>query len=139
MLARIAALALTLLWGAAPCMAQQVGPNNIGAGVYGPPFSTVGGHINLGGGPPPTLNAACGTAPVAPNGTDAAFTFTSGTSTSATCTVTFAAPYNSRPTCNFNNQAGSTPAYVVSASGIIVSGVADSQTYHVECFGHPGG
>ncbi|MEB2657289.1 hypothetical protein, partial [Staphylococcus haemolyticus] len=121
--------------------AQSVGPvaGPGGPGIFGGTVGSQGAHVVFGGGPPPTLNAACGTSPGTVVGTDAAFHFTSGTGSSNTCRVTFAAPYVQTPTCSLDNQTNGATAYQVSASGITLSGVADSTVYHVQCFAAPGG
>lgn len=125
---------------ASPLIAQQSGPNVYNAGAYGPPFTAGNGHLSVGGGPAPSINAACGTAPVAPVGTDSAFSFTSGTSTSAACALTPATPWSKRPTCSVDAQVATQPAWSISAAGVItLSGVADSTTYNVVCIGQPGG
>lgn len=132
------ALALPLV---AHAQGQGTGPlPGGGVGTYGPPISAINGHISFGG-PPPTINAACGTAPTAPQGTDSAFFFTSGTSTSVSCTITPATLWNRRPTCSVDVQSSATQAvFTVSPSGVInISGVADSTTYNVICLGQPGG
>lgn len=123
-------------------MAQQVGPipNSTNSGSFGATINSNGGHVSFGGGAPPSINAACGTAPVAPAGTDSAFNFISGTSTSATCTITPAVAWNKRPSCSVESQGGSQPAFQIANNGsIILSGVADSTTYSVICIGQPGG
>lgn len=136
---RALALAGAFLAGMGAALAQNVGPNNIGAGVYGPPFTTLGGHLILGGGPPPTLNAACGTAPSVVGGTDSAFSFTSGTSTSAACAITFALPWKTAPTCSLDLPGASSSSYVITPTGILLTGVADSINYQFICIGKPGG
>lgn len=135
----LGALALALMI-AAPLLAQQgTGPVPTGAGSYGPAMGSQGAHIIWSGGPPPSLNAACGTGPISPVGTDSAFNFTSGTGSAATCAVTFAAPWNNPPTCSLDNQGTGGNAYQVSVTGIVFSGVADSTKYHVQCIGRAGG
>lgn len=114
-------------------------PNSNNAGQFGSPFNTKNGHAGFGAGLPPALNAACGTGPVAPVGTDVAFTFKSGTSTGATCTITPNIAYALTPSCSVDSQAGSV-AYTVTPSGsILLTGVADSTVYNVLCFAQPGG
>jgi hypothetical protein len=122
--------------------AQQSGiiPNSTNAGAYGPPISTVNGHISFGNAPPPTLNAACGTAPTTPVvGTDSAFKFRSGTSSNSGCAITFANAWNQSPICTITAESGAVPAYTVTASSIPLTGVADSIAYQIQCFGRPGG
>ena len=134
------AIVLTMVF--APWLiAQTPGPipNGTNAGNFGATINSKGGHVGFGGGPPPSLNAACGTAPSGPFGTDSAFHFVSGTSSSSTCTVTPATAWGKRPSCSVDSEAGSV-AYSVSDNGAItISGVADSTRYHVICIGQPGG
>lgn len=141
-LLRKVALATSLALCASFALAQSgTGPipNSTNAGAFGPAQQNFGSHIIWGGGPPPSLNAACGTAPSVVVGTDSAFTFTSGTSTGATCTATFATPWNTAPSCSLDNQTNGGTAYAVSPTGLVISGVADSTKYQILCIGHPGG
>lgn len=116
--------------------AQNVGPTPNGAGIFGPPIATKGAHVQFGNGAAPTINAACGTSPVAPVGTDAAFHFTSGTSATATCAITPAVAHAKAPTVVISPSA----AYSVSSAGVItLSGVASSTAYNVLVIDQPGG
>lgn len=125
---------------ARPLIAQNVGPvTSSGQGNYGPPVSTNGGNVSFGGGAAPTLNSACGTSPVGPLGTDTAFKFQSGTSTSNTCQATFATPWNNPPVCSVQGETNVPAWHLAGNSGIVISGVLDSSVYHVQCFGRPGG
>lgn len=135
-----AAFVLALAIASPLIHAQQSGPVPTGAGTFGPPISTVNGHVSFGGGAAPTINPACGTAPVAPSGTDSAYSFTSGTATSTACAITPAIGWNRKPTCSVESQGGTSPTFQVATNGIIVlSGVADSTVYSVICIGQPGG
>lgn len=123
-------------------LAQTPGPLFTGAGQgnYGVTLNSNAGHVSFGGGAPPSLNAACGTLPSVVAGSDSAFSFTSGTSTSATCTITPSASWKQRPTCSIDAQVATQPAWTIGANGaILLSGVADSTTYNVICIGQPGG
>lgn len=143
----IALLAAPILFAVATLtqpavFAQQTGPipNSTNAGSFGSTLNSNGGHVSFGGGPPPSINAACGTAPSIVSGTDSAFNFTSGTTTNSGCTITPATPWKTRPTCSVDAQVSSQAGFSVSPSGVInLSGVADSTTYNIICIGQPGG
>lgn len=124
---------------AVAAFAQSIGPvAGPGPGAIGPPFTFSNGHLTPAQTGIPTINAACGTSAVIA-GTDFVAVLTSGTSSSASCTVTFAVPYNKRPVCNIDAQAGSQPNFSVTYQGIILSGVADSTNYNIQCIAQPGG
>lgn len=133
---------LAVVFGPMLVHAQQSGPipNGTNQGNFGPPIQTNLGHVSFGGGAAPSINAACGTNPQGPVGTDSSFNFISGTGTGATCSITPAIAWNKKPSCSLESQGGSQPAFQVSASGVIIlSGVADSTAYSVICIGQPGG
>lgn len=134
------AFTLCVIAGAKVFAQQNAGPNVIGAGTYGPPFTAQNGHLSIGNGAAPSVNSACGTSPVAPQGTDSAYFFTSGTSSSSGCQVTPATPWKQRPSCSVDAQAATQPAWSVGPTGVLnLTGVADSTTYNVICIGQPGG
>jgi hypothetical protein len=115
------------------------GPNVSGAGTYGPPFQVQGGHLSIAGGNPPTANASCGGTPVQPVGSDTSFFFTSGTSPTSSCALTFATPWHQAPSCSVDSQSGTTPAYNITATAINLTGVAAGTVYNFLCIGQPGG
>ena len=108
-------------------------------GNYGVTINSNGGHVSFGGGAPPSLNEACGISPGIVAGTDSAFHFVSGTSTSATCTITPFVAWLNRPTCSVESETGNV-TFAVATNGVItLSGVADSTRYYFICLGQPGG
>lgn len=140
MRAWLIAIAIWTMLASGYAVAQQSGPNVANFGQYGPPFATQGGHFILGGGPAPSLNSSCGTGAIAPVGTDSAFQFTTGSSATSACLITFAAPWNSVPTCQLNDSTGgAVPTYFSGKASIVLSGAASSHAYNVQCVGQPGG
>jgi hypothetical protein len=132
-----ACLMILALIATAPLFAQSAGTYAAGAGNYGQPFGTKGAHWFAGGAPPPTANAACGTGATV-NGTDAAFVLTTGTTSSATCAVTFVAPYAQAPACNVQGESN-LASYSVTPAAVTISGVLDSRVYHAQCVARAGG
>ena len=134
-----AAFALAIIFaGHVFAQGQATGPiPSAGAGAYGPPISTSNGHISYGNGAPPTLGTGCGTGPSIVIGTDSAARFTTGTSTSNPCTVTFATPWNQPPICSVTGTAAA--SFMATTSAVNITNPVDSQAYHVKCTGRPGG
>ncbi len=124
---------------AIPAFAQNVGPNNIGAGTYGPPFTSQGSHWISGGGLPPAADAGCGTGATVV-GTDAAFHVTTGTGTSpgTACIVTFSVAWAQRPTCNGMAEINAA-SFKITPTTVTIQSVVDGQRYHVQCVGRAGG
>lgn len=115
------------------------GPNVFGAGTYGPAYSNSKGHWVYGAGAPPALSD-CGSSPSDVAGTDVAFQFTAGSSTSGACTITPAIAYGKRPTCVVDTASATKPSKTVSDAGVIILGsVQDAARYSVICYAQPGG
>lgn len=122
-------------------LAQNVGPVPAsGAGTFGPPQPvSQNGHIGGSGAAPPTLSSGCGTGSTV-RGTDWSFHVNTGTAADATCHVTFARAFSSRPTCILQgetNLAGYTTDN--NFAGLTIGGALSSSRYHVECIAQPGG
>jgi len=93
------------------------------------------GHFNIKGKAP--VASSCGTSPVV-TGSDNAFTVTVGGTTDA-CTLTFAVPFNSTPTCVVTNQtvsAVNAMGYAVTNANLIISKTGlDDEVVDVMCIG----
>jgi hypothetical protein len=83
------------------------------------------GHIGEYG-PTPALSA-CGTGATLANGADSNGVVSVGT-TATGCTITFASPYNTAPTCMISSRAGSVFSYTVSTTAITITGATLSSS-----------
>lgn len=118
---------------------QGVGPNVTNLGQYGQPFTSQGSHWISGGGLPPSANAGCGTGATV-IGTDSVFQVITGTGTSpgTDCLMTFAQPWNDRPTCIVQSQQNAV-TFFDTPSTLSLHSVVDTSRYHVHCIGRAGG
>jgi len=107
--------------------ADKSGNVGIKASIGAPQASldVQGGQFLVRGGSAPTISS-CGTSPVAPSGSDASFTFTSGSGALTSCVINFGTTWLTAPkTCHL--QPMNAAAALQQTTGAYVSGISTTQ------------